>query len=114
MLTGEDVEVCAAITTQNFTPYEWHGLEIIDTPGIHTELRPDHDEITYDQINHAALLIFVITNEGFSDRMGKHFFNLAVEQKRLKNMVLVVNKMDRTQLGNVPEQQQVIVRHVCI
>ena len=108
MLTGEDVKIGAAITTQDSTPYEWNGLEIIDTPGIHTELRPDHDEITYNQINHAALLIFVITNEGFSQRMGNHFRELAIEQKRAANMVLVVNKMDRTALGNVPEQQQVI------
>ena len=96
MLTGEDVAIGAAITTQDSTPYEWNGLEIVDTPGIHTELRPDHDEITYDQINHAALLIFVITNEGFSQRMGDHFRELAIEQKRAANMVLVVNKMDRT------------------
>ncbi|MBR4641777.1 MAG: 50S ribosome-binding GTPase [Selenomonadaceae bacterium] len=108
MLTGEDVAIGAAITTQDSTPYEWNGLEIIDTPGIETELRPDHDEITYEQINHAALLIFVITNEGFSQRMGDHFRTLAIEQKRAANMVLVVNKMDRTALGNVPEQQQVI------
>ena len=97
MLTGEDVAIGAAITTQDSTPYEWNGLEIVDTPGIHTE-----------QINHAALLIFVITNEGFSQRMGDHFRELAIDQKRAANMVLVVNKMDRTQLGNVPEQQQVI------
>ena len=108
MLTGEDVAIGAAITTQDSTPYEWNGLEIIDTPGIHTELRPDHDEITYEQINHAALLIFVITNEGFSQRMGDHFRTLAIDQKRAANMVLVVNKMDRTALGNVPEQQKVI------
>ena len=108
MLTGEDVAIGAAITTQDSTPYEWNDLEIIDTPGIHTELRPDHDEITYEQINHAALLIFVITNEGFSQRMGDHFRTLAIDQKRAANMVLVVNKMDRTALGNVPEQQQVI------
>ena len=108
MLTGEDVAIGAAITTQDSTPYEWNGLEIIDTPGIHTELRPDHDEITYEQINHAALLIFVITNEGFSQRMGDHFRTLAIDQKRAANMVLVVNKMDRTALGNVPEQQQII------
>ncbi|MBQ7493776.1 MAG: GTP-binding protein, partial [Selenomonadaceae bacterium] len=108
MLTGEDVEIGAAITTQTATAYDWNGLEIIDTPGIHTELRPDHDAITYEQINHAALLIFVITNEGFSQRMGDHFRELAINQKRAANMVLVVNKMDRTALGNVPEQQQII------
>ena len=108
MLTGQEVEIDANITTQTAQPYPWNGLEIIDTPGIHNELRPDHDELTYDQINHAALLIFVITNEGFSQRMGDHFRTLAIEQKRAANMVLVVNKMDRTSLGNVPEQQNII------
>lgn len=108
MLTGEDVKIGAGITTQTATAYDWNGLEIIDMPGIHTELRPDHDAITYEQINHAALLIFVITNEGFSQRMGNHFRKLAINQKRAANMVLVVNKMDRTALGNVPEQQQII------
>ncbi len=108
MLTGEDVAIGAKITTQTAAPYPWNGLEIVDTPGIHTELRPDHDELTYEQINHAALLVFVITNEGFSQRMGDHFRTLAIDQKRAANMVLVVNKMDRTALGNVPEQQAVI------
>ena len=108
MLTGHEVEIDASITTQTAQPYSWNGLEIIDTPGIHNELRPDHDKLTYDQINHAALLIFVITNEGFSQRMGDHFRTLAIEQKRAANMVLVVNKMDRTALGNVPEQQNII------
>ena len=108
MLTGEDLEIGAAITTQDSKSYNWKGLEIIDTPGIHTEIRPDHDEIAYYQINHAALLIFVITNAGFSQRMGEHFYELAIKQKRADNMVLVVNKMDCTALGNVPEQQQII------
>ena len=108
MLTGEDVAIGAGITTQNATAYDWNGLEIVDTPGIDTELRPDHDAITYDQINHAALLVFVVTNEGFSQRMGEHFRKLAVEHKRAANMILVVNKMDRTQLGNVPAQQEII------
>ena len=40
--------------------------------------------------------------------MGNHFRKLAVEQDRGKNMVLVVNKMDRTSMGNTPEQQEII------
>ena len=108
MLTGEDVAIGAKITTQTAQAYPWHGIEIVDTPGIHTELRADHDELTYEEINHAALLVFVITNEGFSQRIGDHFRKLAIEQKRGGNMVLVVNKMDRTALGNVQEQQMII------
>ncbi len=108
MLSGIDTEIGAGIKTQTAHAYTWGDLEIVDTPGIHTELRPDHDEKSYDEINHAALLIFVVTNEGFDDRIGKHFRKLAIEQDRGKNMVLVVNKMDRTALGNVPEQREVI------
>ena len=108
MLSGIDTEIGAGIKTKEAHTYTWNDLEIIDTPGIHTELRPDHDEKTYYEIDHAALLIFVITNEGFDDRIGHHFRKLAIEQNRAKNMVLVVNKMDRTSMGNVPEQQQII------
>lgn len=108
MLSGIETEIGASIKTQEAHTYNWGDLEIIDTPGIHTELRPDHDEKTYYEIDHAALLIFFVTNEGFDDRMGNHFRKLAIEQKRGKNMVLVVNKMDRTALGNVPEQQKII------
>lgn len=108
MLTGEDVAIGAQITTQQSKSYVWNGLEIVDTPGIHTGLREDHDAITYEEINHAALLVFVITNEGFADQIGKHFRKLAIDQKRANNMVLVVNKMDRSEQGNTPEQQEII------
>lgn len=110
MLSGIDTEIGADITTQKAHTYTWGDLEIVDTPGIHTELRPDHDEKSYYEINHAALLVFVVTNEGFDDRMGNHFRKLAVEQDRGKNMVLVVNKMDRTADGNTATQQEIIAK----
>ena len=45
-LTGiPDIAVGAGITTQEAHSYDWNGIEVIDTPGIHTTLRPDHDEI---------------------------------------------------------------------
>ena len=44
MLTGRrDIKIGEGITTQKVTKYDWNGIEVIDTPGIHTELRPDHD-----------------------------------------------------------------------
>ena len=110
MLSGIDTEIGAGIKTQKSHVYPWGDLEIVDTPGIHTEIRLDHDEKTYYEIDHAALLIFVVTNEGFDNQIGNHFRKLAVEQNRGKNMVLVVNKMDRTSLGNTPEQQAIIAQ----
>ena len=66
MLTGrDDIEIGAAITTQDARVFDWNGIEITDTPGIHTKLRHDHDEITYEAIAAADLLVFVITNELF-------------------------------------------------
>ena len=53
-------------------------------------------------------MVFVVTNEGFDNKIGNHFRKLAIDQNRGKNMVLVVNKMDRTALGNTPEQQKII------
>lgn len=113
MLSDIDTGIGAGITTQKSKVYDWNDLQIIDTPGIHTGLRPDHDEITYNEIGQAALLIFVITNEGFDRQIGDHFRKLAIEQKRGNNMILVINKMDRTAEGNTPEQQQVIRDDIC-
>lgn len=113
MISGIETEIGAGITTQESHVYKWNDLEIIDTPGIETGLRADHDEITYDQISKAALLVFVVTNEGFDSHMGEHFCKLAIDQKRGSNMVLIINKMDRAPEGNSANQQQIIRDDIC-
>ena len=113
MISGIETEIGAGITTQESHVYKWNDLETIDTPGIETGLRADHDEITYDQISKAALLVFVVTNEGFDRHMGEHFRKLAIDQKRGSNMVLVINKMDRAPEGNSANQQQIIRDDIC-
>ena len=112
MLTGIDTGIDADIKTNKSAVYEWNGIEIVDTPGIETGLHPDHDAITYEEILHADLLIFVVTNEGFDQAIGAHFRKLAIDHQRGANMILVVNKMDRTALGNVSEQQQVMLSDI--
>ncbi len=108
MLSGIDTAIGAGITTGAAKAFDWNGMEIIDTPGIHTGLREDHDDITYAEIGQAALLVFVVTGEGFNAQIGAHFRKLAVEQKRGGSMVLVVNKMDRAPEGNSAAQQTII------
>ena len=115
MLTGdEDVEIGAGITTGARKVYKWSGMDVVDTPGIQTGIRPDHDAITYKAIAKADLLVYVITNEGFDSLMIDNFKKIAYETKNQKNnedngvgklneMILVVNKMART--GNTPENQ---------
>jgi small GTP-binding protein len=108
-LTGrEDIAVGAGIVTQEAATYEWEGVSAIDTPGIHTEIRPDHDALTYRAIADADLLVFVITNELFDARLADHFRKLAIERDKAHEMMLVVNKMRRHALGNTSTAQNVI------
>jgi len=66
MLTGNnDIAIGGKILTDKATSYDWNGIEIVDTPGIETNMNKDHDEITARAIAKADLLIFVITNELF-------------------------------------------------
>ena len=109
MLTGRtDIAIGAGITTQQAHTYDWNGIEVVDTPGIHTKMRPDHDQISYDAIASADMLVFVVTNELFDSHMAAHFRKLAIDKDKAGEMILVVNKMDRTAEGNTGEQQDII------
>lgn len=107
LLTGEKLETGGGVTTQNCQELEWNSIHVIDTPGIHTQNRPDHDQITYDAIAKADLIVFVITNELFSDHLGKHFQKLLFEKQKGKEIMLVVNKMGDETLGNCTENQEI-------
>ncbi|MBR2215032.1 MAG: GTP-binding protein [Selenomonadaceae bacterium] len=109
MLTGdESIGIAADITTDKATAYAWNGVEIIDTPGIKTGIREDHDNITKQAILEADMLIFVVTSELFDDMMAGSFRDMAFKQQRADAMILVVNKMNKTALGNVEEQQNIL------
>ena len=79
-----------------------------DTPGIHTEQRPDHDEISYRAIAAADVLIFVVTSQMFDANIASHFRKLAIDNDKANEMILVVNKMQMTAEGNTPHQQEII------
>ena len=108
-LTGrQDIAVGADITTQKSHEYDWNGISVVDTPGVHTEVRPDHDGLTYRAISEADLLVFVVTNELFDAHIAKHFRKLAVERGKAHEMMLAVNKMRRCASGNTAAAQNVI------
>ena len=108
-LTGrDDIAIGAGITTDQTSEFDWNGVTIIDTPGIHTSLRPDHDEITYRAISQSDLLVFVITNELFDNHVADHFRKLAIDLEKGYETILVVNKMGRAAAGNTPAAREVI------
>lgn len=100
-----EIEVGSGVKTTHTHAYDWNGISVIDTPGIHTVLHPDHDEITYDAIANADILVYVVTQELFDDLIGHDFRNLLLDKDKAGEMILVVNKME--DIGNTPENQQI-------
>jgi signal recognition particle receptor subunit beta len=93
VLTGrDDIVIDSDVCTDTVTAYDWNGVRLLDTPGVHAG-HPDHDEKTYAVIDRADLLVFVVTNELFDDTIGHHFRELAFHRQHARRMLLVVNKM---------------------
>ena len=101
----EEIEIGAGVKTTQTHTYDWNGIKVVDTPGIHTVLHPDHDEITYDAIANADMLVYVVTQELFDDLIGHDFRNLLLDKDKASEMILVINKME--DIGNTPENQQI-------
>lgn len=110
VLTGrKDIVIDSNVSTDAVTAYDWNGVRLLDTPGIHAGL-PDHDEMTYSIIDRADLLVFVVTNELFDDTMGRHFRSLAFGRQHARRMLLVINKMG--QGPGSPETKRVDIEKV--
>ncbi len=92
-LTGRrDIRIDSDIATDKTANYDWNGINLIDTPGLFTD-RKDHDEITYEAINKADLLVFSLTYMLFDSVTVENFKKLAYEKGYRWKMMLVINKM---------------------
>lgn len=92
-LTGRrDIHIDADIATDTTASYDWNGIKLIDTPGLFTD-RPKHDEITYEAIDKADLLVFCLTYMLFDSVTVKNFKELAYDKGYRWKMMLVINKM---------------------
>lgn len=105
LLTGKKLEIGGGITTQTCSSFDWNGITVTDTPGVHNQGRSDHDKITYDAMVKADLIVFVTTVNGFSNHVGRHFRELIIDRHKGREMMLVVNKMASMNAGNTPELQ---------
>ncbi len=92
-LTGRrDIRIDSDIATDKTASYDWNSIKLIDTPGLFTD-RMDHDEITYEAINKADLLVFSLTYMLFDSVTAENFKKLAFEKGYRWKMMLVINKM---------------------
>ena len=98
-LTGAEVATGPGVTTSETKPFEWKGVTLVDTPGIQAEADDgtDHDEIARASTLDADLILFVLTNELFNDRLATHFHFVAGPGGLglVDKMLVIVNKMDR-------------------
>ena len=92
-LTGQrDIKIDSDIATDVTATYDWNSIKVIDTPGLFTD-RQDHDEITYEAINKADLLVFNLTYMLFDLITIENFKKLAYEKVYRWKMMLLINKM---------------------
>ncbi len=92
-LTGRrDIKIDSDIATDATATYDWNSIKLIDTPGLFTD-RQDHDEITYEAINKADLLVFSLTYMLFDSITVENFKKLAYEKGYRWKMMLLINKM---------------------
>lgn len=92
-LTGRrDIHIDADIATDKTSSYDWNGIKLIDTPGLFTD-RKDHDDITYEAVAKADLLVFCLTYMLFDSVTAENFKKLAYEKGYRWKMMLLVNKM---------------------
>jgi len=106
-LTGRsDIRIDADVCTETVAAYDWNGVRLLDTPGIHAGY-PDHDQATYAAIDRADLLVFVVTSELFDETLGAHFRDLAFARGKAREMLLVVNKT-----GQDPGSPEIKLREI--
>ncbi len=109
LVTGIPLKTGGGITTTECTELDWNGVTVIDTPGVATHNRPDHDRITLEAIADADLIVFVATQEGFCGTLGPYFRKMIIDGGKGHEMMLVINMMEGTEGGNTPEQQKIIL-----
>lgn len=90
----EEIAIDADVCTNVVTAYDWHGVRLLDTPGMRAGF-VEHDRLAEDQITRSDLLVFMITAELFGDTIAAYFRELAFTNRRASELMLVVNKMDQ-------------------
>lgn len=86
-----DVVIDANVATDRVVETFWHGLRVVDTPGVRSG-RPRHDDMTEQAIASSDLLIFVVTADLFDPTIAGYFRSIVIDAARASECFLIVNK----------------------
>ncbi|HUP86851.1 MAG TPA: GTPase [Acidimicrobiales bacterium] len=86
-----DVVIDANVATDRVVETLWHGVQVVDTPGIGAG-RPAHDDMTERAIVSSDLLMFVVTAELFDATIADYFRSIVIDAARGGECILIVNK----------------------
>jgi predicted GTPase len=105
-LTGQEIEIDADIETEETSEYEYRGVRLIDTPGVQAQQEESkHDKIAQNAVRGADLILFVVTNELFNDRLSD-LLHYVIDDDHLglaEKTMVVINKVDREPEGTMPQ-----------
>ena len=118
-LTGDEVDTGPGPTTKEAKEFKWKegkedkGVTFVDTPGVQAEAsETDHDEIARKSTIDADLILFVLTNELFNDRLADHFRFVAGSESGglglADKMLVIVNKMDREDIDDKNREELIV------
>lgn len=110
-LLGEKRAAMADIPkTAKSTSYDWHGHEIVDTPGIDAPI--EHEAISRETLRSSQIILFVVSAKGsFENNKIYEAMRDVVEQG--KRLVIVLNNKDdeytKEQLADIKDRIQKIL-----
>ncbi len=91
-LTGLDIQIDADVATTSVTAYPWHGVELVDTPGVAAAHDHLHDEFAERAVGDADLVLFVLTGTFFDDVTVQHFRHVMFDLHKLPHTLVIINK----------------------
>src|SRR4051794_28675253 len=91
-LTGRELHIDADVATRSATPYSWHGVDLVDTPGVAAGYDNLHDEVAEQEVRNADLVLFVLTGTFFDDVTVQHFRHVMFDLHKLPHTLVIINK----------------------
>lgn len=106
-LTGIDLHIDADVATMSVTEYPWHGVVLVDTPGVDADHDDLHDEHAERAVRDADLVLFVLTGGFFDDVTVEHFRHVLLKLDKLPATLVVINKLSQREVSDEICQQAI-------